>query len=77
MGMVQWLAVSSDNVSDDPIGCFLIAMGILFVGFIIFFATVVGPAIHEKGNQHAACIEKGGIWVDSSRACLKPDRLMP
>jgi hypothetical protein len=66
-----------NSYSNNGIGCFLIGMGILFVGFIIFFATVIGPAIHEKGNQHQACIDKGGIWVDSSRACLKPDRLMP
>lgn len=68
--------MADTRYSDDGIGCFLIGMGILFVIFVVFFATVVGPGIAEKGNHHQACIDKGGIWVDSSWACLKPDRLM-
>lgn len=63
-------------MDDYGIGCFLIGMGVLFVAFIIFFATVIGPAIEEKGNQHWACIEKGGIWVDESRACMKSEGVM-
>lgn len=61
---------------DDFMKVLLTAAVIFGVGLIILLVGFVGPALNEKGEQHGACIEKGGIWVDESRACMDPKGLM-
>lgn len=57
---------------DTMWGCFFIACGLVFVGFIVFMFTVVGPS-HD--NRQKRCEESNGVVIKGG-ACVKKDSLV-
>lgn len=58
-------------VRDDWMTVFLSIAGVLGLGLAVLLIFFVGPGTSEKADQHQACLDKNGIWIDSSRDCLK------
>lgn len=65
----------SDTNSDiDAVfGCFFWACGIIFVGFLVFMFTVVGPS-HDQRRE--ACDAKGGVLVGKYGDCIKKEYVL-
>ncbi len=62
-----------DTSDDDNIfGCFLIVCAVIFVGFIVFMFTVVGPS-HD--NRQKRCEEANGVIIKGG-ACVKKESLV-
>jgi hypothetical protein len=63
-------------MEDNTVRNFLIGSGIVFGLFLTFILTVVVPANNKVSDLHWACIDKGGVWVQESRACLDPNKVL-
>ena len=66
--------LSTERTDEDTLwGCFLIVCGLIFVGFIVFIVTVVGPS-HDR--QREACEAKGGVLVGKYHDCIKKEYVL-
>lgn len=63
---------STGSDADRMFGCFFWACGIVFVAFLVFMFTVVGPSYTERQER---CDNAGGVIIKGG-ACVKKESLV-
>ena len=66
------MSLSTKDEIDTMFGCFFWACGIVFVAFLVFMFTVVGPSYSEREKK---CDDAHGVIIKGG-ACVKKDSLV-